>query len=148
MRNLLNKGFTLIELLVVMAVIAILIAVSIFAFSSVQMRSRDAKRKADLALVQSALEQYRADQHNYPVTGNVGIGTTTNSLKSPDGSITYLKSMPADPLVPTSTQYTYLALLNSYCLYANMESSASGKTLTVCPTPAVAFDKPYEVTAP
>lgn len=125
-----KKGFTLVEMLVVIAIIAILAAIAFGAFSSVQKNSRDTKRKSNLSTLQSALEQYHADQNYYPasldlstVTAIVGIGAT------------YLGTIPKDPQGGGS--YAYQCTNNAgacsrYSLCAKMENSANATTLTSC----------------
>ena len=58
-------GFTLIELMVVVAIIGILMAAGIVAFSGAQRNARDARRKADVDAIAKALEQRYADTGNY-----------------------------------------------------------------------------------
>lgn len=59
-------GFTLIELLVVISIIGFLATASMVVFNSVRMKSRDAKRLADLKQVQKALELYYDKYGQYP----------------------------------------------------------------------------------
>jgi prepilin-type N-terminal cleavage/methylation domain-containing protein len=61
-----NKGFTLIELLVVIAIIALLASIALIAYTSAQQKSRDAKRLADMAQMNTGLELYFADFRGYP----------------------------------------------------------------------------------
>ena len=77
-----KKSFTLIELLVVISIIAILVAVAIVSYSNIQMKGRDAKRKANLATVQQALEQFYADNGAYPLSKRNYNGNTP----APDNS--------------------------------------------------------------
>ncbi len=49
-------GFTLIELMVAIAIVAVLSAIGLVAFSSVQKNSRDARRRAELQTIASAIE--------------------------------------------------------------------------------------------
>lgn len=56
----------MIELLVVIVIIGILTSVSIFALAGSRETSRDARRKADLEKIRSALELYKADNGCYP----------------------------------------------------------------------------------
>lgn len=64
MRN--RKGFTLIELLVVVAIIGVLAALVIVNLNTAQRRSRDTRRKADLAQIRTALEMYYDENLDYP----------------------------------------------------------------------------------
>lgn len=63
-----KKAFTLIELLVVIAIIGILSTLSVVSFGSVQAKSRDSQRKADLSKISGALELYKSDKKTYPKT--------------------------------------------------------------------------------
>ncbi len=160
------KGFTLIELMVAISIIALLSIIALSAFSSVQKSSRDAKRKSDLGTVRGALEQYRADQHNYPVSGNVGIGNLSSylpdkALTNPAATVTYLNKYPRDPKYSTGGcsilpcyKYYYQALpngcnnttttCNSYCLFDSTESNGNATMDPACSN--AMFN--YSITAP
>lgn len=118
-----RQGFTLIELLVTISIIGILLTLGLSVYSSVYKASRDAKRKSDLKLIQSALEQYRADQHHYPFEIIFGSPLTF-------GTKIYLVTLPRDPTAdaeysyaPIGTTCTALRAQNctGYCLYAKLE---------------------------
>ncbi len=94
-----RKGFTLIELLVVIAIISILASLLLANFVGVRQRGRDAQRKSDVRQIQSALEMYRADNGNYPVT----LPSCGSAFIS--GSSTYMSKVPCDPLALVG--YTY-----------------------------------------
>lgn len=122
-----KSGFTLIELLVVISIIGVLSMIGLITYSSVYRSSRDAKRKSDLKLIQSALEQYNGDQKYYPFT------VTTNGPLSAGAKI-YLNKIPQDPSGSTK-DYSYVPLgtncsssspqnCTSYCLSANLETSS------------------------
>jgi prepilin-type N-terminal cleavage/methylation domain-containing protein len=65
-----KKGFSLLELLVVIGIIAILLAIGAASYSTVQRKSRDAKRRGDLKVLQQSAEQYYATCGNlYPTIG-------------------------------------------------------------------------------
>lgn len=132
-----KNGFTLIELLVVIAIIGILITLGINTYIKLQKNGRDARRMSDLAVIQSALEQYHADQHYYPDAIASGITFTGATTK------TYLTVIPSDP------SYIYIALPNlctnctSYSFCAKMENTANASVLTNCTAPST-----YEVRPP
>ncbi len=132
----LNKGFTLVELMVVISIIAIAFGVIVSSSASIQKSSRDTERQADLRQVQSALQQFYADQNFYPFQFNLvsdSDGKLTNSdgnPNTPTDTKVYLSKIPQDPSSLT-TPYLYAALPANcdnqtskclqYCLYANLE---------------------------
>lgn len=60
------KGFTLVELLVVITIIGILAALVTVTVQPIQKRARDSKRRADITLMRSAADQFKADFKLYP----------------------------------------------------------------------------------
>lgn len=123
-----THGFTLVELLVVITIIAVLSAIAMISYSNVLKTSRDSKRLSDLKLIQSALEEYHADQIYYPMPAEFVVN---NPLKNPNGSRTYLNNIPADPL-SSNPQYNYqpkppscdnsgVTKCTDYCIHANLE---------------------------
>ncbi len=120
------KGFTLIELLVVISIIAVLSTIGFLTYTTVLKQGRDSKRQADLRSIQSALEQYRADQGSYPAL-------LSSPLKSPDNTKTYLNQIPQDP---SGSAYGYTLVSLSYCLYAKLENSNPG--IGSCPVSGTA----------
>lgn len=144
-----KSGFTLIELLVTVAIIAVVSAIGIASYQIVNKNARDAKRVSDLRVIQSALEQYHADNLHYP-NQNSYSGTdcpdTINGdfvfgcpLKSLDASKTYLSKIPND----ADPYYKYVALDQDYgdtcgsncpryCLYANLENPGTQERAANC----------------
>jgi general secretion pathway protein G len=105
-----KKGFTLIELLVAMTVIAVLTGMALVSFQGSRQSARDAKRKADLEQIRSALEMCRSDTNAYPAT----IPVPTGNLCYP-----YLGSKPSDP--KSGQTYYYSGSNNAYTLCAALE---------------------------
>ena len=136
----LNKlsGFTLVELLVVIAIIVILISVSLVGLTGSRETARDAKRKADLEAIRSALELYKSDNNKYPslATENTcdssmgSCGTscykTTNACAGSDWASpltalesNYITDLPKDPMNTTTYFFYY-------------EPVCNGETQSVC----------------
>lgn len=124
-----RSGFTLVELLVVVAIIAILASIGMVLYATFSKNARDAKRQSDLKIIQSALEDYHADQLYYPSTVNPGqpfrFGTGVSAK-------TYLNKVPNDPISgrnyrydpsPTGCNNTSIKC-TSYCIYADMDGVA------------------------
>lgn len=133
-------GFTLIELLVVISIITILSMIGLVSYQQLVVKSRDAKRKQDLAQMQGYLEQYRNDAFTYPATLNFGTSASPASLSNVINGVTrvYVKTIPLDPLNTGNNVYYYTATCSSgictdYCLYANLEGS-SACNVSTCPT--------------
>lgn len=104
-----SKGFTLIELLITITIIAVLSAIALVSYSAFMKNSRDAKRQSDLKFIQSALEQYHADNFKYP--GELNELTL--------GKI-YINQIPTDP---NGDKYSYTKPgCKAYCLGAKMEN--------------------------
>jgi len=59
-------GFSLLEILVVVSIVAILAGVLLVNFSDTSASGRDAKRQADLRMLQNAIEQYKNKHGRYP----------------------------------------------------------------------------------
>lgn len=128
-----SGGFTLVELLISITIIAILTIIALASYSYFQKSARDAKRQSDLKFIQSALEQFRADQGSYPAAITVG-----RSMTSLDGKRIYMITIPDDP--KANPHYAYAGSpsgcdnnsCTSYCLYTQLEtlnlSSDSGCT--------------------
>lgn len=136
-----SRGFTLVELLVVIATIGLLAGIIIVNVSIVRQKSRDAKRKSDLASIQAALEMYNDENSRYPVTASSGATQQLSNRNQPwicdktsPGPIqltpTYISNLPKDPInnmsaSPQSLVYRFDSNSNGtdYKLMAAMESS-------------------------
>lgn len=134
-RNVLkSKGFTLIELLIVIAIIGILSTLLMVNFIGVRQRARDTQRKANISQIQSALEEYRADQGNYPIS----IPSCGNALADPTGTTIYIQKMPCDPLGNSyynsgSYYYSFNSSTNTYTLSACLENTSDSQGTSSSP---------------
>jgi len=128
-----KKGFTFIEILVTVTIIAMLIAIAVISYGSIQKRSRDARRKSDIEQLRSALEMYRADFGYYP------DGPSSFTALKSDSDLTtalssYTTTIPSDP--KDDVTYPYQIIMTSsrgtpshyygYCLAAYTEAEGSG----------------------
>ena len=104
-----KAGFTLVELLVVISIIGILATITVLTFSGSQTKARDAKRKADIHAIQSALELYIGDHNRYTV-----------NLSSFDAND--IQTVPTDPRTKNSYSYITDAAGDCYILYAVLEN--------------------------
>lgn len=83
-------GFTLIELLVVIAIIAILTAILLPVFFTVQENSRQSTSMSNMKDIQQKMEQFKLDNHRYPdvlfgyafPSGSAGAGTSMKNALS------------------------------------------------------------------
>ena len=116
-----TAGFTLIELMITIGIISMLFAIVVANANSIRSQSNDARRKADLAQIQSALQNYYADMSYYPRNGTNGFvlnGTSPSTslnttlglgspIPNPTPSLkTYLKTVPVD----NGDEYCYVPL--------------------------------------
>ncbi len=160
------NGFTLIELLVVITIIVLLVSVAVPTYNKFVARGRDTKRQANLNILRSSLEQYKADQNFYPtlvdfsqpLTSNSGNPVQSGTPKvylgkiSPDPFASNgLFSLPAYDAKPGGCN-NITAYCTSYCLYASVEDSAiANASITACPDKTADVGKTaynYELTPP
>lgn len=126
-----QRAFTLLELLIVMVILAILAGLGLMAFGTVQMKSRDSRRKQDLVNISKALETYYNDYGTYPGSNSVGDilgcgagGTAACRWGDPwqdDKRTLYISALPQDP--SSNQNYFYDQIDdNSYYLFARLEN--------------------------
>lgn len=119
-----RQGFSLMELLVVIAIVATLITVAAVSYTTINKRSRDAKRKSDVEQLRSALEMYRTENGSYP---NVGSGNFMDASNVSAALVsTYIASIPSDPKSSQTYRYQATGYVNGsyygYCLSALLET--------------------------
>ncbi len=100
-----EAGFSLIELMVVIVIIGLLTTIVVVNVLPSQDRAMVEKTRADVRLIETALELYKLDTRRYPtLEESINI-----LLRPPRGSSVrsegYIKSLPTDPW---GNQYQYL----------------------------------------
>lgn len=110
-------GFTLLEMLIIMMILAILTAVFWGNFNTSLIKSRDSRRKENLAMIKTALEMYHNDLHTYP-SPPLPIG---QSLVNPfNSSVIYMQNIPAD--LSSGVDSCYESDGTYYKIYSNLEN--------------------------
>ncbi|MFA5129781.1 MAG: prepilin-type N-terminal cleavage/methylation domain-containing protein [Patescibacteria group bacterium] len=163
-----KTGFTLAELLIVIAVIGLIMAATVFGVMNQIKKTRDAKRKADIRMIQKALEAYFETNRFYPATSSTWLGTcpaftgvcgtdgaspcTLSGFTGyvPDLAPNYIAILPKDPKTSPKPQSTDLACRNasaaSQC-YIYQSDGLSYKVVSYCGqeiTPYISTDLFYD----
>jgi general secretion pathway protein G len=114
-----NKGFTLLEILVVIVLLGILATIVLGSYISSLERSRDSRRKQDLAQVSHALELYYSENNSYPDKEDLNWGDSLTN-----NGILYMKQLPQDPSSPGYTyQYEVSEDNQEFQLYCCLENT-------------------------
>lgn len=114
-----RSAFTLIELLIVIMIIGLLVTIAIFAARQAQSSARDARRKADLEQIRTALEYYHNDCNNYPAA--LGSSITGTGAGTCNGN--YMQSVPVDPQSPARSYYYNRPTAQTYVICSSLEDS-------------------------
>ena len=102
-------GFTLLEIMVVIVILGLLVSIVAPNVLQNQDRAMVEKSRADIAMLEQALDMYKLDNHSYPTTDQ-GLDALVNKpTSSPEPrnyrSDGYIKRLPQDPW---GNQYQYL----------------------------------------
>ncbi len=105
-----KSGFTLIELLVVISIISFLVTLAMTSLNNARIKSRDAKRLADMKQIVTALALYYDKNNDYPITDHDGcggwdIGNQDYSFMT-DKLTGFMQNVPVDPTA-TGTCHGY-----------------------------------------
>ncbi len=113
-----KSGFTLIELLVVIAIIAIITSIGVANLITAQKQARDSARREIIANVQSAFEQWFAENSSYPFT------TPGSAFES--------GVVPTDPKNSGIYTINWNVTSDTYCVCATMEMVSGNSANTAC----------------
>ena len=104
-----NKGFTLIELLVVIAIIGLLATIVLFSIDTIKSKSRDARRVADIKVIQEGLSMYYNNNFLYPNSGAsaIEINGSTDIISQALISDGVMSGVSIDPLNKDIEGVTY-----------------------------------------
>lgn len=128
MKNSLSRGFTLIELMIVVAIIGILAAVAIPAYTSYTLRAKFTEVVDQLAPFKSAIEL--CAQNGSCVVGGVlsGIAVGSGGLPPAPQPTTYLASVEVSPdgtLKATPNVIGGMTAVDTYILTPTLRSDSS-----------------------
>lgn len=142
-----NKGFTLIELLVVISIIGLLSSVVLASLNTARASARDARRKADLRQIATALEFYYDKFGTYMVagSGNGGNGSGwfnldyTGQVSVADKllELGFMSGLAIDPSGRVSGHngqggaYMIAATVSKYTLWTSLENPSANDTATL-----------------
>uniref|UniRef100_A0A7V3JAS0 Prepilin-type N-terminal cleavage/methylation domain-containing protein n=1 Tax=candidate division CPR3 bacterium TaxID=2268181 RepID=A0A7V3JAS0_UNCC3 len=137
-----GKSFTIVELLVVISIISLLAGLITASVSKARAKGRDAKRKADISSIQTALEMYYEQNGKYPPLSNPpsAYGNTVDALAQ-QLVPSFLPTMPHDPNVKRGNNncgvdyYYFINASNQYVLLSNLESTNDPDYIT-CQIPS------------
>lgn len=119
-----QSGFTLVEIAIVVVVIAMLAAMLIWSFGTVQKRSRDDSRDTAAKTLMAALKSYYNENGEFPdvCPGGLNIPCSATQYLGPVLTPSYLQTIPEQPnTVPFS--YQRGTALNSYGIKLDYETS-------------------------
>lgn len=112
-----RRGFTLIELIVVIAIIGVLLSISLAGIGNARVRSRDARRIADIRTIQSALEMHAVTDpsRSYPPSSAAAAVTQKYCTTGTPGKTNYgvydnecfAKYLATTPMDPNGKVYDY-----------------------------------------
>ncbi len=120
-KNLREAGFTLVELMVVIVIIGLLATVVMMNVLPSQDRAMVEKARADVAVLEQAVETYRLEMLSFPRTDD-GLAALVNAPKSLQNTARYrpggyIRRLPLDPW-GNPYRYAYPGRRSAYDVYS------------------------------
>lgn len=131
-----HLGLTIIEMMIIIAVIAILATITAISYREAQIRSRDKKRVAEVAMLATAVEEYYADHGAYPHVSCPAPGGAQECWRNEVWNLLqaegYLDRVPTPDTTADTAGYDvganntanygwFSSALTNYAIYAPME---------------------------
>jgi prepilin-type N-terminal cleavage/methylation domain-containing protein len=109
MKEISKTGFTLIEILLVVAIMGLLSSIIFVSLTQARIKARDAKRKADIKSLITAIHLYHSVNNQYPSGGALGTPNSETDVQNLSSFLVpnFLPKIPDDPN-PVSSNYKYV----------------------------------------
>lgn len=128
-----HRAFTIVEILIIISVITILAGIASLGYSGMQRDARNKERESDIAIIQTALEQFYEKNGYYPpmdkMTGESEATMTflTRDLNIPDTALVAPNSPQGtkNSLVPFPPDFSQETFRKSY-IYVPAHETAGG----------------------
>jgi len=118
--NNIKKGMTLIEIMIVVSILALLALLATAYLRSQIFKSYDARRKAEMKRISTAVEEYEKDNDCYPLSSTVVCTNDGVNLRP------YLEKIPCDPVSKASYFYEHEDSIcpKWYRIYTSLENTS------------------------
>lgn len=117
-----RAGFTIVELLIVIVVIAILAAISIVAYNSIQSRARLSAQQAAASQTERAIMTYALQTNSE----SISLGGTLVGYKEGTGDISLLRPLVGTPDITMYAVYEVISTSGSYSKFAQLSPTMTG----------------------